>query len=61
MRSYHKKNRRAVTTSKDGGMTWSPVKLDDALIEPVCQASILRCTWPDAGEKSAFCFQIPPA
>jgi sialidase-1 len=59
MRSYHKKNRRAVATSKDGGLTWSPVKLDEALIEPVCQASILRCTWPDGGEKSRILFSNP--
>lgn len=59
MRSYHKKSRRAVATSKDGGMTWSPVKLDDALIEPVCQASLLRCTWPDKGEKSRLLFSNP--
>ena len=49
MRSYHGKQRRAVAVSKDGGQTFSEVKLDDALIEPVCQASILRWTW--AGEK----------
>jgi sialidase-1 len=42
MRSYHGKNRRAVATSKDGGLTWSDVTLDDALIEPTCQASLLR-------------------
>jgi len=42
MRSYHGKNRRAVATSKDGGLTWSAVALDDVLIEPVCQASFLR-------------------
>jgi sialidase-1 len=59
MRSYHKKNRRAVATSKDSGLTWSPVKLDEALIEPVCQASILRCTWPDPGEKSCILFSNP--
>ena len=59
MRSYHKKNRRAVATSKDGGRTWSPVKLDDALIEPVCQASILRCTWPESGERSRILFSNP--
>lgn len=59
MRSYHKQNRRAVATSKDGGLTWSPVKLDDALIEPVCQASILRCTWPDGGDKSRVLFSNP--
>ncbi len=59
MRSYHKKNRRAVATSKDGGVTWSPVKLDDALIEPVCQASLLRCTWPGDGVKSRLLFSNP--
>src|SRR5262249_57024940 len=41
MRSYHGKNRRAVATSKDGGLTWSDVTLDDALVEPVCQASLI--------------------
>ncbi len=59
MRSYHKKNRRAVATSQDGGLTWSPVKLDDALIEPVCQASILRGTWPVDGDKSRILFSNP--
>lgn len=59
MRSYHKKNRRAVATSADGGASWSPVKLDDALIEPVCQASILRGTWSDAGERSRILFSNP--
>jgi sialidase-1 len=42
MRSYHGKNRRAIATSTDGGLTWSDVTLDDALIEPVCQASLIR-------------------
>jgi len=41
MRSYHGKNRRAVQRSRDGGLTWSPLSLDDALIEPVCQASMI--------------------
>lgn len=59
MRSYHKKNRRAVATSRDGGAGWSPVKLDEALIEPVCQASILRCTWPSRSERSRILFSNP--
>ena len=42
MRSYAGKNRRAIATSRDGGLTWSEVELDEALIEPVCQASFLR-------------------
>jgi sialidase-1 len=59
MRSYHKKNRRAVATSRDGGLTWSDVTLDSALVEPVCQASILRYTWPEDGEKSRILFSNP--
>jgi sialidase-1 len=41
MRSYHGKHRRAVQRSNDGGITWSPLQLDGALIEPVCQASLI--------------------
>ncbi len=41
MRSYHGRNRRAVATSQDGGRTWSDLTIDDALIEPVCQASLI--------------------
>ena len=48
MRSYHGQNRRAISTSDDGGQTWSPVRLDTALVEPVCQASLLRHRHPDA-------------
>ncbi len=44
MRSYEGKNRRAVARSRDGGLTWSEARLDDALLEPVCQASLLRLT-----------------
>jgi sialidase-1 len=41
MRSYHGKNRRAVQRSNDGGLTFSPLTLDETLIEPVCQASMI--------------------
>jgi sialidase-1 len=33
---------RAVAESKDGGLKWTPVAHDPMLIEPICQASILR-------------------
>jgi len=42
MRSYARRNRRAVSLSRDGGLTWSPPQLDEALVEPVCQASLIR-------------------
>ena len=41
MRSYHGQNRRAVATSQDRGRTWSGLAIDEALIEPVCQASLI--------------------
>ena len=42
MRSHHGRNRRAVATSTDRGATWSDLRFDDALIEPTCQASLIR-------------------
>lgn len=42
MRSYAGRNRRAVSLSRDGGLTWSPPAFDEALVEPVCQASLIR-------------------
>jgi sialidase-1 len=59
MRSYHKNNRRAVATSNDAGANWSPVKLDEALIEPVCQGSIHRYSWPENGGRSRILFSNP--
>jgi sialidase-1 len=42
MRSYAGRNRRAIARSRDGGLTWSEFGDDAALIEPVCQASLIR-------------------
>ncbi len=41
-RSYAGRNRRGITISEDGGHSWSPVTFDETLIEPVCQASLIR-------------------
>ncbi|WP_406695560.1 sialidase family protein [Singulisphaera sp. Ch08] len=32
---------RAISTSRDGGLTWTPPSLDLTLIEPGCQASLI--------------------
>ena len=46
LRNHHTPAReRATATSSDGGATWSPVAADATLVEPVCQASILRYSW----------------
>ncbi len=43
MRSYRGLGRRGTALSRDGGLTWSKVVDDPTLVEPVCQASLLRC------------------
>ena len=37
-----KGNMRTIAWSKDGGETWSDIQFDEKLIEPVCQASLIR-------------------
>lgn len=61
MRSYHGKNRRAMAVSRDGGESWGKVYLDESLDTPVCQANMLRYSWPDNGsnEKSRILFSSP--
>jgi sialidase-1 len=59
MRSYHGRNRRAIATSGDSGATWSNVTLDEALLEPVCQASLLRFDRPGSEEPGRLLFSNP--
>ncbi len=42
MRSYNKKNARAISYSKDGGQTWSKIEHDYQLVESICQAALLN-------------------
>lgn len=55
MRSYEANHLRLVAKSRDGGVTWSAPKEDPALIEPVCQASIIRVP----GEAPMLLFSNP--
>ncbi|MGF1578789.1 MAG: exo-alpha-sialidase [Gemmataceae bacterium] len=50
---------RAVSLSKDGGKTWGPIYFDKTLIEPVCQASLIRYRWPAANRKGILVFGNP--
>ncbi len=59
MRSYAGQHRRAIAYSHDGGLTWSPVQLDPALIEPVCEASFIRYTTVKDGGKNRLLFANP--
>lgn len=42
VRNESKMNRRLTTVSKDGATGWSTPKFEDALLEPICMASMVR-------------------
>ncbi len=50
---------RAICFSEDGGETWKDFSQDAALPEPVCQASILRWSWPDGTGPGCITFSNP--
>ena len=56
MRNYNATRVRQISTSKDGGQTWSELKPDSTLIEPVCQGSLLTFK---KGRKSILAFSNP--
>ena len=60
MRSYKPRGHRAISTSTDGGETWSKVTFQKDLPEPTCQASILRYTTEADGGKNRLLFSNPP-
>ncbi len=60
MRNYDRAQpTRRISYSQDGGMTWSDTLADPTLIEPICQASIRRCRWPDQGQPGILLFSNP--
>ncbi|MBN1420316.1 MAG: exo-alpha-sialidase [Planctomycetes bacterium] len=60
MRNYDRtKTCRAVSTSGDGGESWSPLRWDEALVEPVCQASLLRYTRAPGDDRNRLIFSNP--
>ncbi len=59
MRSYAGRHQRAMASSRDGGITWSPVRLDPTLIEPVCQASMVRYALERGGGRGRLLFSNP--
>ncbi|MDG2291320.1 MAG: sialidase family protein [Phycisphaerales bacterium] len=60
MRNYDRtKKTRQVCTSDDGGSTWTDQRHDEALIEPICQASICRLAWPDEVHAGVIVFSNP--
>lgn len=42
MRNAGRRHERIVSRSRDGGLTWANLEWDTKLVEPVCQASLIR-------------------
>jgi sialidase-1 len=57
MRNASKKRHRQVAISKDGGESWSDIHPDTTLIEPVCEANLIRYKFP--GKKECLLFSNP--
>jgi len=52
---------RIISRSSDSGGTWSEPTFDKALIEPTCQGSLFRYSWPDdsGSDRSRILFANP--
>ncbi len=61
MRNYNRREfqYRAISTSEDGGESWSEVYYDSTLIEPICQASFIRYTLESEDGKNRLLFSNP--
>ena len=59
IRSYHGLNHRYIAISRDGGLSFGDMHHDNALIEPVCQASIIRYTHADGYGRNRILFSNP--
>ena len=50
MRNYDRsKKTRKISLSEDGGLTWGNIYPDKSLVEPICQASLLRYSFAESG------------
>lgn len=52
-------NKRAIAYSDDGGQTWSEVEFDETLIEPICQASLIKGIPESSRSGSPYVFSNP--
>lgn len=59
VRSESKSHRRLVTISPNGATGWSKPRFDDALLEPICMASIIRLSEKPASNKNRIVFANP--
>jgi sialidase-1 len=60
MRNYDRSQQtRQSAISQDGGLTWTEQQHVPELIEPICQASLRRYSWPGPDRKSILLFSNP--
>ena len=59
VRNESKTHRRLVTVSKNGATEWSKPKYDDALLEPICMAGLIRYSTTKTGAKNRILFSNP--
>ena len=60
MRNYDRnKKNRAVSISHDAGLTWSKIFHDPVLIEPICQASMIKYNTSQNDDKNYILFSNP--
>ena len=59
MRTTSKANRRGQSLSRDGGQTWTAPEFQAQLVEPRCQASLVRYNWPKGKEPGRILFSNP--
>jgi len=61
LRSYLGRPCRAQAVSRNGGSTWTTPASVPTLVEPTCQASILRYSWPASATGDLLIFTNPAA
>jgi len=59
MRNNYFRFKRAYAVSKDGGLTFGKMKWDNALIEPVCEGSVMRFSLEKDGGRNRLLFSNP--
>lgn len=58
-RSESKAHRRLITLSRDGATQWAKPRFDEALLEPICMASIVRYSERPTADKNRILFANP--
>lgn len=59
VRNESKTHRRLVTVSKDGATGWSTPRFDEALLEPICMAGLVRYSLAKGGGANRLLFSNP--